>query len=64
MGSVVKAKVGEIEENTREGRSRRTRKEVVGCVQDVSGKKNFLIQFLYGKKKHISSSSLVFLSSK
>ena len=36
----------------------------MGCVQDVSGKKNFLIQFLYGKKKHISSSSLVFLSSK
>ena len=31
VGSVVTAKVGEIEEKTREGRSRRMRKEVVGC---------------------------------
>ena len=32
MGSVVKAEVGEMEENTREGRSSRVQKYVVGCV--------------------------------
>ena len=38
VGSVVKAKVGELEKITREGRIRRMRKDVVGCVQDVVGK--------------------------
>ena len=33
--SVVEAKVGDMEENTREGRRRRTRKEVVGCVNSM-----------------------------
>ena len=37
---------------------------VVGCVQSVVGKKKFLIQFEDGQKKEISSSSLVFVSSK
>ena len=40
------------------------RKEVVVCVQGVVGKNNFLFQFKNGKKKYISSSSLVFLSLK
>ena len=40
--SVVMEKVGEMEENTREGRSRRVSKEVVGCVQDVVGQNKFL----------------------
>ena len=43
VGSVVKAKVGELEKITREGRSRRMRKEVVGCVQRVFGKNKFLV---------------------
>ena len=64
VGSVVKAKVREIEENTREGRSRRMRKEVVGCVQDVVGKKRFLVQFGDGQKKEMSYILLAFLSSK
>ena len=62
--SVVKAKVGELEKIKREGRSRRMSKEVVGFVQSVVGKKKFLVQFEDGKKKEISSSSLVFLSLK
>ena len=45
VGSVVKAKIGELENIARERRSRRTRKEVVGYVQSVVGKKNFLVQF-------------------
>ena len=45
MGSVVKAKVGELEKITREGRSRRMRKDVVGCFQRVVVKNNFLFLF-------------------
>ena len=44
VGSVVKAKVGELENITREVRSRRISKEVVRCVQAVVGKKNFPVQ--------------------
>ena len=45
VGSAVTAKVGEMEEMTREERSRRTRKELVGCVQAVVGKNKCLVQF-------------------
>ena len=64
VGSVVKAKVGELENITREGISRMTRKDVVICVQSVVGNNNFLVQLEYGQNKEISSSLLVFLSSK
>ena len=64
VGSVVKAKDGELENITREGRSRMMRKEVVGCFQSVVGENKFPVQLEYGQKKEISSSSLVFLSSK
>ena len=48
MGSVVKAEVGELEKIKREGRIRRMRKEVVGCVQSVVGKNKFLVIFENG----------------
>ena len=64
VGSVVKSDVGKLEDITREVRSRRIRKEVVGCVNYVVGKNNFLVQLEYGNKKDISSSLLVFLSLK
>ena len=64
MGSVVKAKVGELENIIREGRIRRMRKEVVGCVHSVMGNKKFLVLFEYGQNKEISSSLLVYLSEK
>ena len=66
VGSVVKEKVRETEENIREGISRRMRmrKEVVGCVQAVVGKNIFLVQFVDGQKKEMSYSLLVFLCSK
>ena len=51
VGSFVKAKVGELERITRKGRSRRMRKEVVGCVKSVVGKNKFLVIFEDGKKK-------------
>ena len=40
------------------------RKQLVGCVQDLEGKKNFLVQFEDGHKRDISAYLLVFLSSK
>ena len=64
MGSVVKSKVGDMEDNTKEVRGTKIRKYVVGCVQDVVVNKKFLVKFEYGQKKDISYSSLVFLSSK
>ena len=51
VGSIVKGKVGEMEDTTREVRIRRMRKEVMGCVQAVVGKKIFLVQFENGQKK-------------
>ena len=62
VGSVVKSKVGELEKITREGRIRRMRKEVMGCVQIVVGKNKFLVLFEYGQKKEIGSCLLVYLS--
>ena len=41
VGSVVNDEVREMENTTREGRSRRMRKEAVGFVQSVLGKKKF-----------------------
>ena len=51
VGCVVKSKVGELENITKEGRIRRMRKEVVGCVQSVVEKKKFLVQFEDGQKR-------------
>ena len=51
VGYVVKSKVGELENITREVRSRRMRKELVVCVQSVVGKNNFLVLFEDRHKK-------------
>ena len=64
VGSVVKAKVGELEDITREGIIRRMSKYVVGYVQAVVFKKNFLVKSKYGQNKEKGYSLLVFLSSK
>ena len=64
VGSVVKAKVGELENITRKGRSRRMRKDVVGCVQSVVGKNKFLVLFEDVQNKEIVSFSLVYLNDK
>ena len=64
VGSVVKAKFGELDNITREERSSRMRKEVVGCVYSVVGKNNFLILLEDGQKKEMGSSLLVYLSEK
>ena len=43
VGSVVKEKVGDLEDITREGGISRMSKVVVVCVHDVEGKNNFLV---------------------
>ena len=45
VGSLVKVKFRKMGENKREERSSRMRKYVVGCVQYMVGKNNFLVQF-------------------
>ena len=64
VGFVVKAKVGDMEGNTRGGRSRSMRKEVVVCFQAVLGKKKFLVQFEDGQKKEMSSCSLFYVQKR
>ena len=64
MGSVVKAKVGEVEENTREGRIRRMRKDLMGCFQDVMGEKKLLAQSENMQKKEMIPCSIMFVCSK
>ena len=51
----MEEKVGDMEERIKEGRIRRTRKEMVGCVQDLVGGNNFLVQFKDGKRREMSS---------
>ena len=53
-----------MEDNTSEGISRSMRKEVVGRVQYVVGKKKFLAQLEDVQNKDMSSCSLVYICSK
>ena len=59
VGYVVKEKVGELEDTTREEIRTRMKIEVVGCFHNVLGKEKFLVQFEDGQKKDMSSSLLV-----
>ena len=45
VGTVVKAKIGELEEEVRVGSSRRIRKEFTGVVQAILEKRRFLVRF-------------------
>ena len=45
VGVVVKSKVGELENEVREGFSRRLRKNFNGMVESVSGKRRLLVMF-------------------
>ena len=53
-----------MEDNTREGIRGVINKELVVCFQDMVGKNNYPVQFKYGQKIYISSSLILFLSSK
>ena len=58
VGAFFKAKIGELEEEVREGFSIRMRKELVGVVQGASGKKRLLVRFQDGCKNYLTSNQL------
>ena len=64
MWSVVTAKFRDMEEKIRKGRIRRRRKEVVGCAQNVVGKKKFLVQFEGGQRRDMIYTLILYICSK
>ena len=58
VGTVVKSKIGELEEEVRAGSSRRTRKDLTGVVQEVSSENRLLVRFQDGCKNNLSSNQL------
>ena len=58
VGTVVKANIGELEEEVRAGFLRRTRKDLTGLLQGILGKKRFLVRFQYGCEQNLSSNQL------
>ena len=64
VGYIIKKNVGDMEEKTREGIRRRIRKKVVGCVQDVVEKKNFMFKLKYRRMIEMGSSLISYLCSK
>ena len=63
VGTVLKAKIGELEEEVRADSSRRTRKELTGVVQGVSGRRRFLVRFHNGCKKNLSLNQLTVVTA-
>ena len=58
MGTVVKAKIRELEEEVRVCSSRRMRKDLTVVVQAILGKRRFLVRFHDGCKNNLSSNQL------
>ena len=58
VGTVVKEKIGELEEELREGCLSRMSKELADVVQLILGKKRFLERFKDGCEKNLSSNQL------
>ena len=58
VGTVMKAKVGELEEEILEGYSRRLRKDMNGVVQEVVRKRRYLVRFQDGLDKEMSSNQI------
>ena len=58
QGAVVKANIGELEEEVRAGNSRRMRKGLTGVVQGISGRRRFLVRFQNGCENNLSSNQL------
>ena len=50
VGTFVKAKVCDLEEDTREGFLRRLRKDMTGVVKEVVGKRRYLVSLHDGGK--------------
>ena len=63
VGTVVKAKIRELEEEVRVGSAIRMRKELTGVVQYISGKSRFLVRFHDGCEKNLSSNQLTVVAA-
>ena len=63
VGKVVKAKIGELEEEVRVGSERRMRKELTGVVQAISGKRRFLVMFHNGCEKNLSANQITVVAA-
>ena len=63
VGTVVKAKIRELEEEVRVGSTIRMRKELTGVVQAISGKRKFLVRFHVGCEKNLSSYQLTVVTA-
>ena len=58
VGTIVKSKIGELEEEVRESSSINMRKELTGVVQGVSGRRRFFVMFQNGCENYLSSNQL------
>ena len=58
VGTVVKAKVDDLEEDIREGFLRRFMKNMTVVVQEVVGKRSYLVRFQYGLDKEMLTKQL------
>ena len=58
LGAVFKAKIGELEEEVREGFLRRFRKELTGVVQLLSRNNRFVVRFQDGCEKYLTLNQL------
>ena len=58
VGTVVKAKIGELEEEVRAGNSIIMRKQLTGVVQGVLFRRRFLVRFQNGCENNMSSNQL------
>ena len=58
VGAVVKSKLGELEEEVREGFLWLLRKEFNGVVQGLSGNNSLLVRSQYGCEKALTSNKL------
>ena len=63
VGTLVKSKVVDMEDNKREVINMRTRENLVSGVQYVTKKNNFLVQFEDAQKRDISSGLLPYICS-
>ena len=61
VGTVVKANVSDLEEETREDFLRRLRINMTGMVQEVVSKRRYLVSFYYGLEKYMLSKQLTIM---
>ena len=58
VGTVLKAKAGNLKDEVREGFSRHMRKEFTGVLKGVSSKRRLSVRFQYSFDKDMNSNQL------